>query len=76
MLQNDKRKKIIKWIRDAEEYEDISKLASTENCMKAADLAIKGSIASSLIAITYILAMREDISLPGEFMREKKVNEP
>ena len=75
MLKSDMKKIVRHCLAKAEEYDTFATNSAVEEDMKNANYCVKKSIANSLMAIAYLLAMKENFSLPGEFLREKKVGE-
>jgi hypothetical protein len=74
MLKSDMKKIVRKRLATAKEYDTLATNATVDK--EYANYCVKKSIANSLMAIAYLLAMKEDLSFPGEFLREKKVGEP
>ena len=75
MLKRDMKKIVRSCLQIADQYETYAADSIIEDDTDNADYCIKKSIANSLMAIAYLMAMKEDFSFPGEFLREKKVGE-
>ena len=75
MLKSDMKKIVRSCLQIADQYETYAVNSIIEDDIDNADYCIKKSIANSLMAIAYLMAMKEDFSCPGEFLREKKVGE-
>lgn len=79
MLKRDMKEKVRRYLKEANDYinfaEDEAGRAEA-NHMIDADYNLKKSIANSLMAIAMLLAMKEDFSLPGEFLKEHKERQP
>jgi len=73
MLKSDMKKIVRHCLATADEYDTFATNSAVEDDMENAVYCVKKSIANSLMAIAYLLAMKEDFSLPGEFLKEKKV---
>ena len=76
MLKTDMKQIVRTCLQTADEYTTFASDSVVEDDMENADYCIKTSIANSLMAIAYLMAMKEDFSLPGEFLRAKKASRP
>lgn len=79
MTKADMKKKVKEYLKEANDYinfaEQAAGIAVCADSMKDADYSLKKSVANSLMAIAYILAMKENFENFGDHLRGKKIDE-